>query len=56
MGKTVMLLEPCDDKAHAEARQHAHAATIKALGQADQYGAKVLYRKGWGVWLVRRAT
>jgi hypothetical protein len=50
----VELLEACDDKRHAEKRLHYHARTIKNLGQAEQFGAKVLYRRGWGVWLTRR--
>lgn len=50
---TVELLEPCEDKEEAECKQHEWASTIKALGHTPQFRAKVMYRKGWGVWLVR---
>jgi len=51
----IELLEVCDDKQHAEQRLHDHVATAKAVGAVDMgYRVKVIYRKGWGVWLTRR--
>lgn len=51
--RIVQLLEPCDDKPHADKQLHEWASTIKALGHTPQFRAKVLYRRGWGVWLVK---
>jgi hypothetical protein len=46
------LLLACDDKQEAERELHVHAAWLKDRGLTDEFRVRVMYVRGWGVWLI----
>lgn len=54
MDQRLTLLEPCVDKEEAIAKADRLALTIVRLGYPKEYGVKVMNRRGWGVWLIKR--